>query len=156
MSSAMIRQTAPQFFTTDIPATLESDQEFMKVAQSHSSADEHQKLAAHYTAHAVEHEADAKTHEQLANQYGKNEPSLSGRYAITPPTHAKRQKHCARWQSFTKVSPGSSSSRSKRTSAARGAATCVPPSLHRARSAMTAYYIRGDRLEALLHDDPPH
>jgi len=120
MSSAMIRQTAPQFFTTDIPATLESDQEFMKVAQSHSSADEHQKLAAHYTAHAVEHEADAKTHEQLANQYGKNEPSLSGRYAITPPTHAKRQKHCARWQSFTKVSPGSSSSRSKADKRSQG------------------------------------
>jgi len=55
-----------------------SDQEFMKVAQSHSTADEHQKLAAHYTAHAVEHEADAKMHEQLANQYDKTEPSLSG------------------------------------------------------------------------------
>ena len=55
-----------------------SDQDFMKIAQSHSNTDEHQKLAAHYTAHAVEHEADAKAHEQLANQYDKTEPSLSG------------------------------------------------------------------------------
>src|SRR5678816_349213 len=30
-----------------------SDQDFKKVAQSHSTADEHQKLAAHYTAHAI-------------------------------------------------------------------------------------------------------
>ena len=55
-----------------------SEADFRKVAQSHSNADEHQKLAAHYTAHAVEHEADAKMHEQLANQYDKTEPSLSG------------------------------------------------------------------------------
>ena len=55
-----------------------SDQDFMKIAQSHSNADEHQKLAAHYTAHAIEHESDAKAHEQLANQYDKTEPSLSG------------------------------------------------------------------------------
>jgi hypothetical protein len=55
-----------------------SEQDFKKLAQSHSNADEHQKLAAHYTAHAVEHEADAKTHEDLANQYDKTEPSLSG------------------------------------------------------------------------------
>ena len=54
------------------------DQEFKKLAQSHSNADEHQKLAAHYTAHAVEHEADAKLHEELASQYDKTEPTLSG------------------------------------------------------------------------------
>ena len=55
-----------------------SDQDFRKLAQSHSNADEHQKLAAHYTAHAVEHETDAKLHEELANQYSKSEPSLAG------------------------------------------------------------------------------
>jgi hypothetical protein len=55
-----------------------SDQEFRKIAQSHSNADEHQKLAAHYAAHAAEHEGDAKAHEELANQYDKTEPSLSG------------------------------------------------------------------------------
>jgi hypothetical protein len=55
-----------------------SDQEFRKVAQSHSNAEEHQKLAAHYTAHAIEHEGDAKTHEELANQSDKTEPTLSG------------------------------------------------------------------------------
>ena len=55
-----------------------SEQDFKKIAQSHSNADEHQKLAAHYTAHAIEHEADGKVHEDLANQYDKTEPSLSG------------------------------------------------------------------------------
>ena len=55
-----------------------SDQDFRKVAASHANADEHQKLVAHYTAHAAEHEADAKLHEELANQYAKSEPSLAG------------------------------------------------------------------------------
>ena len=55
-----------------------SDQDFKKVAQSHSTADEHQKLAAHYTAHAVEHENDAKVHEDLATTYEKTEPKLVG------------------------------------------------------------------------------
>lgn len=55
-----------------------SDQDFMRLAQSHSSADEHRRLAAHYTAHAAEHEADAKAHETLANQYDQDEPRLSG------------------------------------------------------------------------------
>jgi hypothetical protein len=54
------------------------DQEFRKLATSHANAEEHQKLAAHYSAHAVEHEADAKLHEELANQYAKTEPSLAG------------------------------------------------------------------------------
>ncbi len=55
-----------------------SDQDFKKLAQSHSSVDEHQKLAAHYIAHAVEHENDAKVHEELATQYEKTEPRLVG------------------------------------------------------------------------------
>ena len=55
-----------------------SDQDFKKLASTHANADEHQKLAAHYTAHAIEHEADAKAHEELASQYAKSEPSLAG------------------------------------------------------------------------------
>ena len=55
-----------------------SDKEFMMLAQSHSNADEHSKLSAHYAAHAAGHEAEGKFHEQLANQYDKTEPSLAG------------------------------------------------------------------------------
>lgn len=55
-----------------------SDQEFRQVAASHANADEHQKLAAHYTAHAAEHEGDARQHEELANRYAKTEPSIAG------------------------------------------------------------------------------
>lgn len=55
-----------------------SEQDFRKLAASHANADEHQKLAVYYTAHATEHEADAKLHEELANQYAKTEPSLAG------------------------------------------------------------------------------
>jgi len=54
------------------------NQDFRKLASSHANADEHLKLAAHYTAHAAEHESDAKVHEELANEYAKTEPSLTG------------------------------------------------------------------------------
>ena len=55
-----------------------AEQEFSKIARSHSTVDEHQRLAAHYTAHAQEHEADAKEHEALGALYEKSEPSLAG------------------------------------------------------------------------------
>lgn len=54
------------------------DQEFRRLAASHATADEHQRLAAHYNAHAVEHEADAAVHETLATGYDKSEPILAG------------------------------------------------------------------------------
>ena len=53
------------------------DADFLKLAKSHANADEHQRLASHYTAHAVEHEGDAKVHEDLAKQYDKAEPALA-------------------------------------------------------------------------------
>jgi len=40
--------------------------EFAQLARSHKTAEDHRKLAAHFTAHAVEHENDAKLHEELA------------------------------------------------------------------------------------------
>lgn len=55
-----------------------SDQEFKTLAASHANAQEHQKLSAHYMAHASEHETDARLHEELATQYAKTEPSLAG------------------------------------------------------------------------------
>lgn len=55
-----------------------SETEFMKLAQTHDNAEAHLKLAAHYTAHAIEHENDAKMHEELAKQYDKTEPRLAG------------------------------------------------------------------------------
>jgi hypothetical protein len=55
-----------------------TDQEFRKLAQSHASADEHQKLAAHYSAHAAEDEADARVHETLGAEYETREPLLAG------------------------------------------------------------------------------
>lgn len=70
---ALVSWTALYAQTGKLP-----DQEFRKLAASHANAEEHQKLVAHYTAHAMEHEADAKLHEELANQYAKTEPSLAG------------------------------------------------------------------------------
>ena len=55
-----------------------ADADFRKLAASHANAEEHQKLAAHYTAHAIEHEGEAKLHEELANQYAKTERVLAG------------------------------------------------------------------------------
>lgn len=54
-----------------------ADADFQKLAQSHASADEHKRLAAHYAAHAAEHEADAKIHDDLARQYDKAENALA-------------------------------------------------------------------------------
>ena len=44
-----------------------SDSEFKKIAESHKGAAEHQRLAEHITAHALEHESDARTCEELAS-----------------------------------------------------------------------------------------
>ena len=51
-----------------------TDAEFSKLAISARTVQDHQKLATHYLAHAAEHEADAKLHEQLATQYSKTRP----------------------------------------------------------------------------------
>ena len=40
--------------------------------------EDHVKLAKHYAAHAADHEADAKAHEELANQYARTVPGLAG------------------------------------------------------------------------------
>jgi len=42
-----------------------SDAEFKKLGASAVTAADHKKLAAHYRAHAAEHEADAKAHEEI-------------------------------------------------------------------------------------------
>ena len=42
-----------------------SDAEFKKLGASAVTAADHKKLAAHYRAHAAEHEADAKLHEDI-------------------------------------------------------------------------------------------
>jgi hypothetical protein len=42
-----------------------SDAEFKKLAASAATAADHKKLAAHYRAHAAEHEADAKAHDEI-------------------------------------------------------------------------------------------
>jgi len=52
--------------------------EFAKLAESHQTGSDHLKLAEHFTAHAIEHEEDAKIHEQLAAPYEKTHPQLAG------------------------------------------------------------------------------
>lgn len=55
-----------------------TETEFKNLAQSHQTASDHLKLAEHFTEHAVEHESDAKLHEELAGPYEKTEPKLAG------------------------------------------------------------------------------
>jgi len=55
-----------------------SDAELKTLAASAKTAPDHAKLAAHYNAHAAEHEGESKLHEQLANQYDKTSPQLAG------------------------------------------------------------------------------
>ena len=52
--------------------------EFTELAQNHRTAADHQTLAEHFLAHAMEHEADAKIHEELAVPYEKTHPKLAG------------------------------------------------------------------------------
>jgi hypothetical protein len=53
--------TAPRMAT----AQKLSDAEFKKLGASAVTAADHKKLAAHYRAHAAEHEADAKAHDEI-------------------------------------------------------------------------------------------
>lgn len=43
-----------------------SETEFAQIARTHKTAEGHLKLAAHFTAHAMEHENDAKLLEELS------------------------------------------------------------------------------------------
>lgn len=52
--------------------------EFAELAQNHKTAADHVKLAEHFREHAMEHENDAKIHEQLAVPYEKTHPQLAG------------------------------------------------------------------------------
>jgi hypothetical protein len=54
-----------------------SDSEFMKAAK-HQTAGDHIKLADHYTAHAIEHENDAKISEELASHVSGHHDSEAG------------------------------------------------------------------------------
>ena len=51
-----------------------SDTEFKKLSIGATTAADHKKLAAHYRAHAAEHEADAKMHEDIVAA-AKNAPA---------------------------------------------------------------------------------
>jgi hypothetical protein len=53
-----------------------SDAEVKRLATSTATAADHKKLAAHYRAHAAEHEADAKLHEDLVTALRKDSESF--------------------------------------------------------------------------------
>lgn len=55
-----------------------SDSEHAKTARSHSTADEHRKLAEHYAAHATEHENDSKLSEELASKVSGHHATEAG------------------------------------------------------------------------------
>jgi hypothetical protein len=52
-----------------------SDAELKKLSTSATTAADHKKLAAHYRAHATEHEADAKLHEDIVTAARKQDQS---------------------------------------------------------------------------------
>jgi len=52
-----------------------SDAQFRALAGSAKSADDHKKLATHYRAHAAEHEADAKAHDEIVMMSRKDPAS---------------------------------------------------------------------------------
>ena len=52
-----------------------SDAELRKIGATASTPAEHKKLAAHYRAHAAEHEADAKLHDEIVAAARKQDQS---------------------------------------------------------------------------------
>jgi len=62
--------------------------EFAQLARSHKTAEDHLKLAAHFNAHALEHENDAKLHEDLATH-------LSGHHDAVETGLAGEARHYA-------------------------------------------------------------
>jgi hypothetical protein len=56
-----------------------SESEFRRLARTHQTAEDHVKLAEHFTAHAIEHENEAKVHEELAHHVsGQHEHAGTG------------------------------------------------------------------------------
>lgn len=53
-----------------------SEAEFAQLARSHKSAEDHLKLASHFTAHALEHESDAKLLEELSGHRSGHHDAL--------------------------------------------------------------------------------
>jgi hypothetical protein len=49
-----------------------SESEFGQLARTHKTAEDHLKLAAHFTAHAIEHENDAKLLEELSGHLSRH------------------------------------------------------------------------------------
>jgi hypothetical protein len=62
--------------------------EFAQLARSHKSAEDHLKLAAHFTAHAIEHENDAKLLEELSGH-------VSGHHDAVETALAAEERHYA-------------------------------------------------------------
>ena len=62
--------------------------DFTKLARAHKTAEDHMKLAAHFTAHALEHENDAKLHEELAGH-------ISGHHDAVESALASEARHYA-------------------------------------------------------------
>lgn len=55
-----------------------SDSEFARIARSHSTAEDHRKLAEHYAEHALEHENDATLSEELASKVSGHHATEAG------------------------------------------------------------------------------
>ena len=67
-----------------------SSSQLKKLAVSAATASDHMKLARHYEAVAVKHDAEAKEHEELAEQYTKN-PTL---HEQKHPMSGETAAHC--------------------------------------------------------------
>jgi hypothetical protein len=64
--------------------------ELKKLARTHDTPADHQKLARHYEAVAAEHEAEAAEHEALAAEYTR-QPTGQG---VKHPMSAQTAEHC--------------------------------------------------------------
>ena len=80
--------------------------ELKKMAASANSPADHLKLAQHYDAVAAEHEAEAKTHEALAEQYAKAPTGHEQKHPMSGKTagHCKMYaEHCHKLSAAAKA-----------------------------------------------------
>jgi len=55
-----------------------AESEFAQLAKTHKTAEGHRKLAAHFTAHAIEHENDARLLEELSGHLSGHHDAVEG------------------------------------------------------------------------------
>jgi hypothetical protein len=90
-----IRDRSRKITTEGVNAMKLPQAEFAQLARSHKTAEDHLKLASHFTAHAIEPENDAKLHEELADHSSGHHDAVETRLAGEARHYAAHSREAA-------------------------------------------------------------